>query len=237
MKTKFDINTIKVLLHKYYEAKTTPEEERIIESFFIDSRPEEIPKSLTEDQIIFSSLAELHQDSASPEIPEDLLKKVTSFAESPDNLYSNKSKWKWNRHSVWAVAAACVCLLTFGIRWLTAPGVQSPHLTEQAAPTQPHQSIMPPEENPRTNMISGPLKKENVTLSQKLLKENLRNETSNASVEDDGFIEITDPEEAEKIVLEISKLLAINSQKTNEALRNFEKTVDEYKEISKSILK
>lgn len=231
------MNAIKVLLHKYYEAMTTPEEERILESFFSDSRPEEIPKSLAEDQILFSSLAELHQDTASPEIPEDLLKKVSSFAESTDELYSNKSARKWIWHSIYAVAAACVCLLTFGIRWLTAPGIQSPHLTEQAALTPTHQSIKLPEDYPETNMVSEPSKKENVTLSQKIMKENLRTETSNASVEDDGFIEITDPEEAKMIVLEISKILAINSQKTNEALRNFEKTVDEYKEISKAILK
>ena len=54
---------------------------------------------------------------------------------------------------------------------------------------------------------------------------------------EDGFIEITDPEEAERIVMEIGRLLASNTQKTNEAILHLEKTVDEYKEITKSILR
>lgn len=60
---------------------------------------------------------------------------------------------------------------------------------------------------------------------------------SDAHISDDGFIEITDPEEAEKIMLEIGRLLATNTKQSNEAIQHLEKTVDEYKELTKSILK
>lgn len=60
---------------------------------------------------------------------------------------------------------------------------------------------------------------------------------SDAHLSEDGFIEITDPEEAEKIMFEIGRLLATNTKQSNEAIQHLEKTVDEYKELTKSILK
>lgn len=63
------------------------------------------------------------------------------------------------------------------------------------------------------------------------------NQYNESKEKNDGFIEVTDPEEVKKIALGIGKLLAHNSEKTNDAISHISTTIDSYKEITKSILK
>ena len=80
-------------------------------------------------------------------------------------------------------------------------------------------------------------KESNASCTQPLKTSKVLAESSvDPNKQEDGYIEITDPEEAEKIIIEIGRLLAANSQKTNEAIRHLEKTIDDYKELTKSIL-
>lgn len=63
------------------------------------------------------------------------------------------------------------------------------------------------------------------------------NQYNESKEKNEGFIEVTDPEEVKKIALGIGKLLAHNSEKTNDAISHISTTIDSYKEITKSILK
>ena len=225
------------MLHKYYEAKTSLEEESILNTFFRDTPAEEIPKSLADDRRLFLSIAELHTNSADPEIPEGLLEQIMSISGMlDDNIYSSRKQRKWRPWITYTVSAACVCMLAFGVGLLTVQTDHTHQLPDHVAERPNERTGQKLDEHIEVNAVAEPSKPEYLVKSHEMHGGRSKKAIANSSVEEDGFIEITDPEEAEKIVIEIGKLLSINSQKTNEAIRNLEKTVENYKEITKSIL-
>ena len=239
MKDKFHIDHIRILLHKYYEGETTPEEELLLEAFFRDTPGCEISEDLATDGRIFTSLASFHPDASDMETPEYLFEKISDISFS--NAARHKDKIQRNRpiRIAYILATACACLiLILGIRKMTAPTEIPTKTFEYAyeAPTQLPEK--PSEASPKNQTIPEASNTPNVSVA-------VAHHSGNAIAEnvdqpnrlEDGFIEITDPEEAERIVMEIGRLLASNTQKTNEAILHLEKTVDEYKEITKSILR
>lgn len=238
MKVKFNIDHIRLLLHSYYEGKTTPEEELHLEAFFRDTPAWEIPESMAVDRKVFSSVASLHPVTSEMEIPDDLFEKVSEISSSCDAKHTKKTQRNRATRIQYALAAACACLiLTFGIRRMNTPTdihtktfeymSESPtKLSEPPSKAAPEEETMPDASKTPSSSISNTQRKDNTITENEIEPNRL----------EDGFIEITDPEEAEKIVLEIGRLLASNTQKTNEAIQHLEKTVDEYKEITKSIL-
>lgn len=195
MKDKPNIDHIRLLLHKYYEAETTPEEETLLETFFQATPADQLPEDLAEDGTLFNSLAPLHPGIPNLVIPEDLPDRMSEATDTPPDHPSGKIQRLWHQCISYVAAAACACLLIY----IGNQRSHSDHNTKRSA--------MMTEEVPSGNVL------------------------------DDGFIEITDPEEAEKIMTEIGLLLAANTRQTNEAIQHLEKTVDEYKELTKSILK
>lgn len=194
MKDKLNLDHIRHLLQKYYEAETTPEEENLIETFFQLTPSEEIPDDLAEDGRHFNSLASLHSEIPDLRIPEDLLDRLSEVTDTTIANHAVKDQRSLPQRISYMAAAACACLLLY-------MGYQRSHLAPQT-----EASAMMTEKATTGDML------------------------------DDGFIEITDPEEAERIMTEIGILLASNTRQTNEALQHLEKTVDEYKELTKSIL-
>lgn len=236
MKNKHDLYNIQVLLHKYYEAKTTPDEEKFIESFFSESDADTLPYNLADDKKLFSSMAELHTKLAEFEIPDSLIDKMNAITEDSDDM----THIKWNRHLEYGVVATCICLLAIGIKWMTTPYVDTSQLHKHVPVSSIQQSAQLSSDVPNGKTVDEPLKpskRERLTEYSEHRKSNEKAKMPTSSTEADGYIEITDPEEAEKIIIEIGRLLTDNSKKTNEAILNLEKTVVEYKEITKSILK
>ena len=240
MKDKYHIDYIRHLLHKYYEGETTPEEELNLEAFFRDTPEWEIPEDLEEDGRFFASMASLHPCEYDLEIPNGLFERISDFSGSKDAGLTDKLYQV--RRIGYILAAACVCLIVtsgiLGIRWMT----NQKHIhTETSEYTSESHAKLPeplfkasPEEE--TSHDTSKIPSESNTRTYQLSDKTAENVGEPNRLED-GFIEITDPVEAEKIVLEIGKLLAANTQKSNEAILHLEKTVDEYKEITKSILR
>lgn len=236
MKNKLNKSDIRSLLHKYYEADTTPEEEHLLESFFHDSPAEEIPEDMNADRKIFSAFIELHADSSETDVPADLVKSVTSLTEGYADSSLSKNQRNWNRFIVYAAAAACLSIvLTLGIRWIASTTLRtseaSGHIAVVPFEQPKHHSAI----NHEVNEVSDPADQEYKAPSNSQKKNKATVKTA-SDADEDGFIEITDPEEAKKIIMEIGNLLNANSQKTNEALQHIEKTVDEYRQLTKSIL-
>ena len=236
MKDKPNIPNIRTLLHKYYEADTTPEEEQLLKSFFHDSPEEDIPEDMNEDKKIFSSFTQLHADSSKMDVPAELVKNIYSLTENCDGLNSGRAQRNWNRTTVYA-AAACICLvLTLGIRWVTSSAIQTSgtagHTTEISFKHPSPPSAIHYEENE----VSESLEESYMTPVTSQRKSMTTATIAPDFDETDGYIEITDPEEAQRILTEIGRLLALNSKKTNEAIIHLEKTVEDYKELTKSIL-
>lgn len=191
-KLQFDYKPdhIRTLLNKYYEAETSPEEERLLESFFCNTPENEIPKDLTEDRLLFLSMTSLHPDQSSLVVPHNLVEKIDAIVDTPQISSFAKRQRHWKRRVAYTGIAAAVCaMITVGI--LNRP-------------------------------------------SQSTTRESVQ---SIGKLTDDGYIEITDPKEAERIALEIGQLLASNSKKTDEAFSRLTYAFDEYKEITKSVLK
>lgn len=240
MKNELDIDKLRSLLHKYYEAETSPEEERLITSYFSDGA-EDIPQDLTDDRIFFSSMKELLPSGADAEIPDDLLGKIKRDIAGKSSVVTDDKKKRWKHPFFTAGAAAAVCLvLAAGIGFITIPEIHKPPTPESLADTP---SV------PNTDSSTGFSDRSEVKTAakttgqkpQSVAKEPQKNlktaETGVSPDATDGYMEITDPEEARKIVMEIGRLLSNNTRQTNEAIRMVENTVDEYKEITKSILK
>ena len=240
MKVKFNIDHIRLLLHKFYEGETTPAEESHLEAFFRDSPACEIPDDLAEDRRLFSSMTTLHPTESEMNIPDDLFERISEISFTNHTQISEKAQRNQTRRTGYILAAACVCLLlAIGARLMTAPkqihtktseyAAESPKtLPEQPSATSSVEEIIPYKNKTQTPIASGAVKyQRHKTTAENAVEPNRL---------EDGFIEITDQDEAERIVMEIGWLLASNTQKTNEAIQHLEKTIDEYKEITKSIL-
>ena len=242
MKTKFDIDAIRILLHKYYEAETTPEEELLLESFFRNTPPDEIPEDLAEDGCLFSSLEMLHPSDPEMEVPEGLLETISEITEISDIKHNFDIRRNWPRRIGYVIAAACACIfVALGIKNMTAPKeiettlkeyakespTESPSDTPTEPPVSPIYEVYQPA-SPEPNHISK---------MRRSRRRNVMAENMAASSElEDGFIEITDPEEAERIAMEIGKLISRNSEKANDAIVQLGNTMEDYKQMTKSII-
>lgn len=181
---------IRTLLHKFYEAETSPEEESLLVSFFRTTPENEIPIDLTEDRLFFLSMTSLYPDQSSLEVPQNLEEKIAAIVDTPQTSSFAKRQRHWKRRVAYTGIAAAVCaMIIVGIS------------------NRPFQS-------PTRESVQ-----------------------SYGKLTEDGYIEITDPKEAERITLEIGQLLASNSKKTDEAFSRLTYALDEYKEITKSVLK
>ncbi len=72
MTHNLNIEQIKSLLARFYEGKTTPEEERILVDIF---RREDIPEDLQQDKQLFLVLAQVSEQ----EMPSDIAEEITAF--------------------------------------------------------------------------------------------------------------------------------------------------------------
>ncbi|MDE7409309.1 MAG: hypothetical protein K2N09_04735 [Muribaculaceae bacterium] len=242
MKTKFDIDAIRVLLHKYYEAKTIPEDELLLQTFFRDTPPEEIPEDLAEDGYLFSSLEKLHPSDAEMEIPESLFETISEITGISEIKHPIEIRRNWPRRIGYVIAAACACILVaLGIKHNTASEDIEIKPKEYAAES-PTDSPSEPRTEPSVlpiNEVNRPASHEPNQMSntRSSRRRNVMAEKTVVSNEvEDGFIEITDPEEVERIALEIGKLISRNSEKANDAIIRIGQTVEDYKQLTKSIM-
>lgn len=67
-----NIEQIKSLLARFYEGRTTPEEERLLADFF---RREDVPEELQEDKQLFLILTQISDQ----EMPADIAEEITAF--------------------------------------------------------------------------------------------------------------------------------------------------------------
>ncbi len=241
MNKNIDLTKLRFLLHKYYEAETSPEEEYWLVSMFSEIKEEDCPEDLSDDRKLFVSMINLLPSPTDMQAPDNLPVKIKeSISESSCHI-AKDSKKKWKKPFTYASAVAVACMvLAFGVRYIFVSGLQnSPIIENQTEKTYTSSdtpnsiisdtpvSTKRPETIEPMQPIEHPKTQRKITVAEHRAKPKT----------DDGYIEITDPEEAQKIILEIGTLLAMNSQKTNEATQMVANTVEEYKEITKTILK
>ena len=122
MNNNHNIDKMRFLFHKYYEAETTHEEDLLIKSFFLDIPEYEIPEDMADDAKFFTAIAGLHPSETDIEIPDDLFEKISEIPRITDAKHTIKKQRKWERLTVYAIAVACACmLLALGIKWIIAP--------------------------------------------------------------------------------------------------------------------
>lgn len=197
MNNNINLNNLRQLLHKYYEAETSPEEEILIISLFSEIPAEDIPEDLAEDRLLFLTMNELLPTQPELEAPDDLYEKINRKISKMSGEQSTNTKGKWKKRLLYpaGITAACVAISI----------------------------IFNPSETIKTEVESA-----EPTINHYVAKIGLHPNT------DDGYFEVTDPEEAKEIILEIGNLLANNSTKAKEATQMVESTVEEFKEINKS---
>lgn len=240
MNRNLDIDKLRSLLQKYYDGETSPEEEMLIITFFSKTEAEYIPQDLTDDRQLFLSMKELLSSRIDMEIPDDLLGKINRGIMDNAIIASRDKKKNRKKPFVYSAVAAVACLmLVLGLRYNASTSGLMHKAPDNMAKT-PSVTI-----KDTISIIAEPFvaKLHSEPSERKPSTDAPVHQTKHAvagidvSPEvDDGYIEITDPEQAREIILEIGRLLANNSIKTNEAIHMVENTVEDYKEITKSIL-
>lgn len=226
MKYKYDIDHIRGLLDKYYQADASPEEEEILVSFFSEVNADEIPEDLASDCKMFSLMRKLHPSQEESMAPDYLMERLNSIVEKPVVAESLGKKFHNVLLYLGGSVAACI-LIAFLMVFIHSHHDETPNVKMvEATHKKTETPVLVKSLETKTEMSEvGPIISE-IEISAKTHDE----------VEEDGFIEITDPEEAREILQTIGKLLAQNAEATNDAMANISNSIDSYKEISKSIL-
>lgn len=230
-----DIYIIRRLLERYYRAETTPEEEKRIVSFFLETDADEIPADMKADRELFVGLDAMGPLLSELEAPEDLLGKVEDIVDEPAMVPSIKKRviWQWMVRAAGVACVACAIVVMARLsNKMTEPG----NLTAEASLGNGQD----------TNVLNIKISENNYEETEADVSVELEvrptigstdRRVKRAIAEDEkGFIEITDPAEAQRIALDIGKLLAQNAAATNNAIEEISETFDNYKEMTKNIL-
>lgn len=223
MKNNHDINDIRLLLEKYYEGATSLTEEKQLADFFNEADDDRIPKDLIADKKLFATMREVQPRPVDSEIPGDLIGKIDKLISQPEaqktSAGNGKKRHLFIRYSAIAAAAALLwAIVTLMPDFGTKKADMPVDYTAEAAVLSPANEY---DDTTATLLVA-----QSTDISA----------TSPDGEENDNYIEITDPEEARKIALEIGMLLAQNIDRTNEAISQIGTTFNNYKEITKNIL-
>lgn len=234
MNCNYDIDHIRRLLDRYYRAETSPEDEETLGRFFSEVNGADMPEDLAADQKVFTAMMDLHPMPDECVVPDNLLDKLNSIVEQTKPMPAVKPQKKFHnilRYSGIA-AAACIALAIIMV-FMRPTENESPIDMEYTAEVVSEM----PKEVPEVPVLAESSKPEMVEpkVDHHAKKAESTAITQNEA-EEDGFIEITDPEEAQEILLKIGKLLVQNAEETNKAISDIGNSIDSYKEISKSIL-
>ena len=226
MKYNYDIDYIRGLLDKYYRAETSPEEEETLVTFFREVNPDEIPEYLASERKMFVLMGNIHSSKEDSVVPDNLMQQLENIFERPVVTDSHRKKFHNLLLYIGGSVAACI-LIAFIIGFMYQHKDDSPNVKVLAEMQKTSgtpvlvQGVEDPTYVPDVD---------NKVSEVEIPKE------KHDEAEEDGFIEITDPEEAREILQNIGKLLAQNAVDTNDAMANISSSIDSYKEISKSIL-
>lgn len=240
MKDKKDIQNIRALLERYYEAETTREEEKELETFFTECDPKDIPEEMTADMKLFKWLETALPSSVELEATNELMTKIEEILSKPvvTPVIEKRKFWpKILRRAGIAVAACIACVIIVKV---AGTGVTQPDSTDglTAEAYINNDNDLPTLTIIRSNyegVLAEPedyFGKEEKPLHKKAVPKARKTVVT----EDDGFIEITDPEEARRITMEIGRLLAQNVESTGDAVAQIGNSINSYKEIYNTIL-
>ncbi len=223
-----DIDYIRSLLSRYYLAETSPEDEEILERFFSDVDITEIPEDLVSDKKMFDLTRQLHPAPDDCPVPDDLSDRLNRIVETPTprNVPVRKKRIRLILRYLSGAAAACI-LLAIAVAFMrqSQPAGQDVKVVAET----PWESETPVIVAQSEGVIDQP-EEESVASVNKSISGQRKEQA------EDGLVEITDPEEAREILLNIGKLLARNAEDTNDAIAHIGNSIDCYKEITKSIL-
>ncbi len=184
----------------------TSREEEQILEAFFIDTAVGMPDDMVADKQMFSAMKALRPTAEESELPSDLLSKLDEIVASPAPPKRRRLPLILRYSSIAAAAALLWSIVSL------VPRLLDSNIDIPAAHT--------------AEVVS-----ENDTLSIAGASD------LPAELEaEDGFIEITDSEEARTIALEIGRLLAQNADQSNEAISQLGSAINNYKEITKSVL-
>lgn len=233
MKDNYEINYIRGLLDRYYRGETSPEEETILEDFFSDADESDLPEDIASNKKLFTLTKGAHPSIEECEIPNNLIDKLNEIVEHQP-ISAEKQPKRFTRFMRFSVATVAASIALAVIMLCTLHDEKElPSVRECSAEVSVSASSDP--DIPVLAETTEPEKEESEAGHCHNGAKPLATLQS-GEAEEDGFIEITDPEEAQRIMLEIGKLLAHNVAETNSAIDDITRSLESYKEISKTIL-
>ncbi|MDE6692341.1 MAG: hypothetical protein K2K05_03050 [Muribaculaceae bacterium] len=206
-----------------------------MERFFLETDATDIPSDMAADRMLFVKLSATYPLPSELEAPDNLLGKLEDIVGVPA-VVSPVKKGMIRRWVVRTAGAACVVCAIAVMARLSDKGVDPGNLTADASVDDEQSATV-------LNIKISEYHRETTYRDESVEQEvrptigstNARPKRATAE-DDNGFIEITDPAEAQRIALDIGKLLAQNAVATNNAIEEIGETFDNYKEMTKNIL-
>lgn len=230
---------IEQLMSKFLSGDTTPAQERELEMFFSKTDPTELPEDMLSFREMMIAIEGCHPTAEEAQPPADLIEKLDAITETMPKVPAPRVTFKKSRLwlTVCILTGVAACLLPVLI-FLSPEPVVTLQPAEQIArieiPPTTEEEEVADEPQRHTQPATSPRKRVTKTSAKATRKSPAAK--VEAPAEEPGFIEVTDPEEAAKIVEDIGKLLALNVEKTNHAISHLEQSIEYHREISKSLL-
>ena len=211
MRNDIDTPAARILLDKYYRAETSPEEETLLEDFFRRVDNKNLPEDMEADRSMFLMMDSLRPRQSQAAIPGDLAGQIDRMMNSrPDEPLARERSMPRYYLKYSGAAAAAVLII--------AVCAMLPRLTDNVNPSRPG-NLAEVRPMSSTAESAGGVSFENAVQAS------------------DGFIELHDPDEVRELMMEINDLLAGNFRAVDNAMSQTVKTIDDYKQITKSIIR
>ncbi len=169
-----------------------------------------MPDDMVADKQMFSAMKALRPTAEESELPSDLLSKLAEIVATPAPPKKRRLPLILRYSSIAAAAALLWAIVSIVPRFFDSNiDIPAAHTAEVVSESNHSDSLSLAE-------ASDP--------------------AAGEATAEDGFIEITDPEEVRTIALDIGRLLAQNADQSNEAISQLGSAINNYKEVTKSVL-
>ena len=208
MNSPTEIKKIEDLLSLYYEGKTSWVQEKTLRDFFRHAQAEELQESLREDATVFETLDDINSYEAEAKIPENLRDAMERMAAVCRNGNSVGRRLKW-LYITAATAAACIAGLVL-LPFVSMPEGEVSEIACFKEPQAKDSITVSPSSIESTSVAYTQYVTTECTPDTITETKTSSTPDKNPDTEDDGYREVTDPDEARRI-LEHSLGLVISS--------------------------
>lgn len=213
MKSEHDINYITVLLERFYDGSSSPDDESQLAKFFADTDPNSLPADLRADAELFRGLDAIRGETGDAQMPQELTcaldKIMTPTPAVKTNIWPAIRRYA----SIGAAAAAAVVALCVTALTLTM-STRLTDTTEATASVEPSDTVVVKRQQLQADATPAPLTAYQtppvVTTPEPKSQAVAHRPTATTEI----YREVTDLDEAQAIAERCAQLLAFGASRS-----------------------